>query len=326
MNHVSYATKPVVIVGCQRSGTTLLRTILGRHPQLLQHPYEPHFILELYQRFGYTVRDVGMAVAYLLKHPYLPDNITAEALKAAYATDGQLTLQAFFQKYLHVWAGGRLLTQRPILKHPALTYHLDLVTTLFPQATIVHVVRDPRATVASQTIRWAHYTTYETAMLWKNALKSVEHFVWQQNDFPVIEISYEKMLLQPEQEIASLCQQLGIEFLPDMLSFEEETLEFTPDALPKRVMFHTVDVSRLNQWQERLSPMEICLIEYLCQKEMAAWGYEVTDPPVPAQQLNRQVWAERMYYYYKINGRRLKHIGRKIGWRFGIGLLKIPPP
>lgn len=324
MIDTGYAASPIVIVGCQRSGTTLLRTILGHHPQLLEHPHEPQFILELYQRFGYQVKDVGTAVAYLCKHPYLPNTVTTAALQSLFAGKENLSLQEFFQIYLHLWAGELINHKRPILKDPALIFHLDLVVRLFPQATIIHVVRDPRATVSSQKTRWAQYTTWETAALWKKAVQHQAYWASKRKS-PILELNYEKMLLNPVEALTALCQQLDIPFVPEMLSFEEVTTDYTPHALPKLVKFSSVDNSRLNLWQERLSPLDIRLIEYACHTEMSWWQYELINPTVPNRLFYRQLWAERLHTIYKVNGRRVKNLMRQIGWRLGIGLLKVPP-
>jgi hypothetical protein len=319
-----YLTRPIVIVGCQRSGTTLLRTILGRHPQLLEHPKEPQFILELYQRFGYEVGNVGTAVAYLLKHPYLPDTLNREALRQAYAPYKQLSLASFFQTYLHVWAGDELQNRRPILKDPALVYHLDLVAALFPQAIILHVIRDPRGTVSSQKTRWQHYTTWECTMLWKKAMQSVAR--WNKTGkTPILEIRYEQVLLDSYQELAFLCRSLDIPFLPEMLTFEEKTTDYKPDGVPLKVTFKAIDASRLDQWRERLAPVDIKLIEYACRPEIEQWGYKLVRPVIPESQFYGRLIYERLYYIYRINGRYLKNLIRKVGWHLGIGLLKVPP-
>ena len=324
MMESSTLARPIIIVGCQRSGTTLLRTILGQHPQLLEHPKEPQFILEIYQRFGYEVRDVGTAVAYLLKHPYLPETINPEALHQAFAPYKQLSLSAFFQIYLQIWAGERCQNKRPILKDPTLVYHLNVVKKLFPQATILHVVRDPRGSVSSQKNRWQYYTTWECTMLWKRAMQATSHCQKIQAA-PLLEICYERVLLNAQDELSTLCRSLGILFLPEMLTFEEKTTDYTPDGVPLKVTFKSVDSSRLEQWRKRLAPVDICLIEYVCKLEMERWDYRLVQPKVAPTQLYKQMICERLYYFYRTNGRFFKNLLRKIGWRMGIGLLRVPP-
>lgn len=48
--------QPILVFGCRRSGTTLLRSMLAQHPDLLVHPKEPQFILTLRDRFGEVLR------------------------------------------------------------------------------------------------------------------------------------------------------------------------------------------------------------------------------------------------------------------------------
>lgn len=324
MLNSSTSMQPIIIVGCQRSGTTLLRTILGRHPQLLEHPDEPQFILELYQRFGYHIRDVATAVAYLFKHPYLPENITREALQEAYAPYQQLSLHDFCHIYLQVWAGEQLHYRRPILKDPAFVYHLDIVNHLFPEATIIHVVRDPRGSVSSQKARWHQLTTWECMMLWKRAVQNVRYSTDKFTQ-PILEIKYREIISYPEENLELLCHQLGISFFSDMLTFKEDTVDYRPDTAPRPITLKTIDTSRLGQWQKLLAPLDIRLVEYGCWAEMGQYGYELDNPPVLSIQFYGRLLYEWLYYQYRINGRRLKNLIRKIGWRLGIGLLKVPP-
>jgi hypothetical protein len=320
----SPSIQPIIIVGCQRSGTTLLRTILGRHPQLLEHPDEPQYILELYQRFGYHVGDVATAVAYLLKHPYLPENITREALQEAYASYQQLSLHDFCHIYLQVWAGEHLNYRRPVLKDPAFVYYLDVVDHLFPEASIIHVVRDPRGSVASQKTRWHHFTTWECLMLWKRAVQNVAY--WKNKiGCPILETKYREIISYPEESLELLCHQLGISFFSDMLTFEENTVDYKPNIAPRPITLQTIDTSRLGKWQKLLAPLDIRLVEYGCRAEMRQYDYELDNPHVPFIQFYGRLLYEWLYYQYRTNGRLLKNLIRKIGWRLGIGLLKVPP-
>lgn len=314
---------PVIITGCQRSGTTLLRTMLGQHPQLLEHPDEPQFILELYQRFGKQISDVPTAVAFLAKHPYLPDTLSITELKKAYENDHTLSLAEFFKKYIQLWGGEKLQTQRPILKDPAFIFHLDLITTLFPQATIIHIIRDPRGCVASQKARWPQYTIWETSRIWKSAINTGQEF-FQSTNRPFLELLFEDLLTHPTGELERICEFLEIPFTPSLLTFEEKTTIYEPGAAPKQVHFTAVDKNKLQQWQTSLSPLDVQLIEHICRNEIQQLAYELLQPKVEKSNQFSYLINQYLRAGYRINGRRLKHIARKTGWRLGFGLLKIP--
>ena len=66
---------PIILLGCRRSGTTLLRKIFSKHPDIITPPDEPQFILGLYQRFGHKINNKFLALEYIKNHKYLLNNI-----------------------------------------------------------------------------------------------------------------------------------------------------------------------------------------------------------------------------------------------------------
>lgn len=316
MHDRGFLTAPIVITGCQRSGTTLLRTMLGRHPTMLEHPDEPQFILDLYKRHGNSIKDVTTAVSYITNHPYTPTTVSYHALRKALQTDSKLRLKDLIQTYIRIWVGDNIHTKRPILKDPALIFHLPLVVHLFPQATIVHIIRDPRANVSSQITRWPHITVWEAAMMWKKAVTHGRD--WAATNSQYIEVSYENLLQNPDEELQSLCQFLRVPFSNKMLDFEQETTIFTPDGTPQQVIHRTVDPSRLFAWKEQLTSTTIKLIEQCCQEEMRLWHYPLLYPTVPPMQYKISLIREQAFYRFKISGKFTKAIGRKLLWRLNL--------
>jgi LPS sulfotransferase NodH len=309
--------RPIIIVGCQRSGTTLLRALLGGHPDLVAHPTEPQFIIELYRRFGMKAVDVETAVSYLITHPYLPSTLNEKKLRQAFSDKTTLTLPQFIQLYLHCWAGDRLQSKRPVLKEPAFIFHLDLVEALFPQATVIHIIRDPRANVASQRARWPHLSTLACAMLWRDALRAA-HSWSQTTQLSYVEVRYEQLLQNTTESLKTICAALEIPYRASMETFEQTMFVFAPGAEPQSHTYTAVDASKLHRWREHLAPQEIKLIEQSCQREMIQWQYKPSDTALPL--LPYQWWKAGQYLrlYLKKLGKTVKTGLRQVGWRMGI--------
>lgn len=308
--------RPIFIVGCQRSGTTLLRTMLGQHPMTLEHPSEPQFILGLYQRLGYEVRDVETAVSYLINHPTLPPTINPSTIINSYP-EKSLPLSQFIQRYIQLWVGEQLQQKHPILKDPALIFHLDLITHLYPKAMIIHIIRDPRANVVSQKARWAHFTIWECAMLWKKAIQKA-HTWAKENKFHYTDLTFEDLVLRSEQTLVNLCAALQIPYSNQMLDFEEKTIMFAPDAPPRPITFRRTNPSHLTKWQKSLSPEDIQLVQMCCANEMTKWHYELYQPAQTTKTIWFRIIWEKTYYHFKMMGKKIKAYGRKLKWKLGI--------
>ncbi|MDX1387897.1 MAG: sulfotransferase [Acidobacteriota bacterium] len=303
---------PIVIVGCQRSGTTLLRTMLERHPGLLVHPYEPQFFLDLARRHGDEIRDPRAAAAFLRNHPYRAETVSAEAIDAAYDAAGRMSLREFAQRYLRLWAGDHARGRRLVLKHPYLVHHLDLVYELFPQATVVHIVRDPRGNVSSTRARWRKVSVWESAMLWRTAV-STGHALAVKQPRRCVELRYEDLVREPEPTMSRLCADLGIPFSPRLLQFEMATWSYAPGEGGKKVQYRGPDPSRLGLWRRYLSPVDVRIIETCCGEQMDLWGYDRTDPAVSGTAFAFRVGMQRLYYGVRRAARRV----RRITWKRG---------
>jgi len=298
-------TSPILIVGARRSGTTLLRAILSQHPDLLVHPAEPQFILDLYRRFGRCVYNVPEAVAYVRDHPHRAPAISSWALENAYRECKQLSLQEFVRRYLWLWVSKERQQKRAVLKDPYFIRHLDLMFELFPAATFIHIVRDPRANVSSQRARWSRATTWECLRWWRDAVRA-GHRLARQQPHRCIELRYEDLITTPEQTLRPLCRFLHVPFLSELLEFELETISFVPGKEPEPVRFTRLDPTRLTQWQKYLSPLEVRLVEAGGRKEMAWYQYEATNPPVSLVALAVRLLQERVRYQMRAAARQIR--------------------
>ena len=297
-------TSPILITGCRRSGTTLLRTMLAGHPDLLVHPDEPQFFLELYQRFGTQIPDIKLAIQHVAQHPYRADTVTPERLADAFEKVNTLPLKDFSQTYLGLWGGSALETHRPVIKHPALIFYLDLVFDLFPNATVIHLVRDPRANISSQRARWRRATLWDCIGWWQDSAR-IGHA--QAKNYPerCIEITYEELVKEPETSLKTVCEVLDLSYSTHLLDFELHTTSYTQGKAKTETFTHP-DPSRLDLWKQSLTPLEVAVIEETCKDEMAWWGYTPTYPKVSPLIRAGRMLIERMIYAVIIAVRRMK--------------------
>lgn len=162
-------TEHIFIVGCARSGTTLLRQILGMAERVSIAP-ETHYIRRFTQPGGrkngrghladdahlerlIDVMYSGRERAGSAYYGWLQRNVDRSSFREkVYASDR--TERGIFQTLMQVYAvktKGRL-TDDLILgeKTPTHFNYIPQLLTWFPEARIIHTFRDPRAILASE--------------------------------------------------------------------------------------------------------------------------------------------------------------------------------
>jgi hypothetical protein len=130
-------TRPVFIIGCPRSGTTLLSALLRRHPDLGGSAVEGHVLWNAHHRPS--------------QHGWGSDCIAVNEI----APDERRFLNAA----IHRASGGR----RFIDKTPKNALRVPYLDALFPDASYVFITRDGRANVASLIEGW----TLRHGMSWR---------------------------------------------------------------------------------------------------------------------------------------------------------------
>jgi hypothetical protein len=262
---------PLFIVGAPRSGTTLLRNMLNRHP-LLAVCGETRFYHYLYARrraFG----DLGnlknrrrLVEEYLstervqrlgIDLPGLGERLMREAIG----------YRELFTSVLEYYAESQG-KPRYGEKTPHHALFTETLCEWFPGANILHLVRDPRDVVASlQRMVWAPNSIVANAQVWLDCNLGARRSSHRPE---YLLIRYEKLVAEPEQELSRICAFLGCEFAPQML------VPDTQSDVNRRVRAHQKDINmeRLGKWQEQLSTDDVALVEWAAGSAMQDFGYE----------------------------------------------------
>jgi hypothetical protein len=271
----------VVVAGSPRSGTSLLRTILTRSDALVVHKTEPHYVLELYRQYGYTVTDIPHALDFLASHDKFPkEQVDVTALREQFKGRASVSLSELLRTALRMLA----LTKpgRPlVLKHPSFILHLDVIKTLFPDLRVIHSVRDPRANVMSQRTRWPSTILWEAASRWRASVREGRR--WQERRVtPYLEVRYEDLVRTPETVCRAICTFLEIPFDPALLTFDHVEREWKPTnpGEGSKRHYQGFEQQRVDKWKKHLQPAEIKLIEDRCRQGMEWFGYERMDPAI----------------------------------------------
>lgn len=304
------SNRPIIVVGCPRSGTTLLQVMLHAHPRIAIPP-ENRFVLPVYQnrwQFG-DLRDpdnrrrLAKRIVKGKKSRFrdfgLNEKEVIEDIVAAPPTLGS-AFAAVFQAYARQFGKPRWGDKRP-----AYTLYLDVIRELFPDAQFVNIVRDGRDCVASlKEMSWYRHDFVYAVTTWALSVDVARHAVRELPADSFHELRYEDLVADPEGELRSLCEFLGEEYDPAMA----EPATTAEVAVPERKQHHArtrgpVTAARVGSWQQRLEPWEISLCEAVLGDRLRSYGYDLSGAPRPSLSLRlRYHW---IYFRRRFPVRRL---------------------
>lgn len=259
----------IFILSPYRSGSTLLRVILGGNPQLFAPPE-----LEL---LGFNTLGERKAQFSGRYNFWMEGTIrTIMEIKGCNAEeaiaimeeleDKNLTSKQFY-RLLQEWLGDKIL----IDKTPS--YSLDLETLKraernFHNPLYIHLVRHPLATMRSyeearveQTFPYEHpFKRRELAeLVWLISHQNILEFLQQVSPQRQYQVKFEDIVKQPQKTIENLCQFLGVEFNPDMLQPYKEKKQRMTDGIYAEsrmigdVKFHqhqSINPDTVDQWKD----------------------------------------------------------------------------
>jgi hypothetical protein len=168
MNADQLISRPLILVGAPRSGTTMLFQTLSSHPELWSLYCESHGILDHWFptklepgcSSQVTAADVDAAAAHALQREFFDAVGNLEGERSAISRAVPLIVRARLSKSLQRFGQA---TKRPpiriVEKTPINCLRIGMMKTVFPDAMFVFVVRDPRASIASIYHGWRDAAT-----------------------------------------------------------------------------------------------------------------------------------------------------------------------
>ncbi|MFC4590515.1 sulfotransferase family protein [Sphaerisporangium corydalis] len=278
--------RPIFVIGCPRSGTTLLQLMLHSHPRIAVPP-ETRFLLAAYLRrraYG-DMRDAEnrrrlaewIATDRATRFRELGvDRVTY--VRRAVEGPGSLgsVLGEAFRAYAERFGKPRWGDKRP-----AYVKHVGTLLRLFPDAQFVHLVRDGRDCVASlKEMPWFRLDVYHAISVWADSVDRGRRYARRLPAGSYHEMRYEDLTADPEAELTKLCEFIGEEFDPAMC----DPRRVATVAVPARKVWHgnthkDITRARVGSWATRLAPWEIALCEEVLGDRLQARGYELSGGP-----------------------------------------------
>lgn len=270
------------VVGCPRSGTNLLRTMLDRHPQLAL-AFDTHFIprvIELVSETGDPPLTPALVDKVIGYHRFSRLDVSEAAAREA--ANGASTYGQFVSALYGEYGQQR---GKPLVgeKTPDYVLSLPRLHELFPWARFVHLIRDGRD-VALSMLNWARDGRGPSrSALWPKQPLAVCALWWERRvrtgrrdakalDAEYHEARYEEIVSNPREVLQGIMDFLRLPFAEEMLISGQEEMSSDVRFVPRQSRL--APTPGLRNWRAQMKEEDAELFEAIAGGLLSELGYE----------------------------------------------------
>lgn len=274
---------PIFIVGTERSGSNLLRLILNAHSEIAI-PHPPHIMrdfspllrfygnLEKLSNFQNLVHDVVMVVnSHFAPWPFVVNEEVVfqrahskRSLFSIYCTIYDLYLEHTKKKR---WG----------CKSTFMYRHFHEICDQYAGAKFIHLVRDPRAVVASaKKSIFSAYQPQLEASLWLREQNEIDDLkLADPHREKLMIVRYEDLVENPNVTVPKIMAFLGVSYESQQLDYfqSKEATVLSQLSESWKNCGEPISRDRIQLYQKELQSAEIELVETITEQKMQAYGY-----------------------------------------------------
>jgi hypothetical protein len=290
---------PIFIVGCERSGTTLLRDLLRSHPRLT-FPDESGFIPLFYRAYGdpQNAAEACELAEQILRLRWV--RLWQLGLEPASFSD----CRSFREVLCRLYETYARHENKPRWgdKTPRYVREIPLLMKLFPGARILHIYRDGRDVALSFSHVWfGPCNTYTAAGHWKRCVNAGRRAAATLPRGTYMEVRYETLLERPRETMQQVCEFIGEAF--DEAVLRPSKMEGDPrlHPFPEKGSRGALMPTNFGKWKTRMPVKDRVLFESVAGDLLETLGYEtegrirrISSPERVAWHLHHQLWRRVM--------------------------------
>jgi hypothetical protein len=306
----------VFLVGCLRSGTTLLQRIVGSHPEIAVI-HEMQWVPQWWERRVGLTEDGTVTeelIDRLVEHRRF-HRLEVDARRVAgLIRSGEPKHYARFVTELfdlHGEVKGKRLVGE---KSPGYVRHLPTLHALWPDTRIVHLIRDGRD-VCLSVLNWkkrdstaGHFPTWAEdpvttcALWWDWHVRLGREAAALLGPQRYYELRYESLVADPERESGKLAAFLGLPYDPAMVRFHEGRTRSKPGLGAKAAWLPVTP--GLRSWRKEMARDDVARFEAAAGPTLEELGYDRADQAIGQHALERAARLRLMFANYALARRR----------------------
>ena len=289
----------VFIVGCPRSGTTLLRRIIDAHPQIAI-THETHWLAKRFEKRQGVTPD-GLVTPELLSwllsdKKFTRMGIGQDELEGLVAGEEPVSYSTFVTDVFDLYGkrhGKRLVGD----KVPGYVRRIPTLHAPWPEAKFVHLIRDGRD-VCMSAISWSRaYKLARRSSTWTEDPITTAAVWWEwhvrlgREDGASLapnlyhEVRYEELVSRPAKTCETLCSFLDLSYDDAMLKFHEGRTKMKSGRDAKRAWLPIT--YGLRDWRTQMLAEDLERFEAAAGDLLEELGYPRACPHPPDETLAR---------------------------------------
>lgn len=307
--------RPIFIVGAPRSGTTLLQFRLRNHPRISLPTGESHFIIPLYvhqSTFNNLDTPEGIKKVLRLIQTKSKEFVETDLHGIKFDIDALANvlhknkcdtipkiISWLFEKNAEGEGKARWGD-----KTPYYLMHLPKLLEWWPDAQIIHIIRDGRD-VALSLLERKHdffvYNFYIAAREWCKYIEVGRHIGQKLAKDQYLEIKYETLISSPEETMKIVCKFLDEEYTEDLFNV---TRVDNPGKTP--LVHEKIKSDNSEKWRKTMSPRQIRVFEGVAKDLLLEAGYPLSTKASPISPIEKMAYLadnkiKEIYWRKKLN-------------------------
>lgn len=275
------ASRPILVVGAPRSGTTLLRFMLSSHPRIYIPP-ESNFIPRFFQRRSRAPMKRRKAIHILnliwSYRQFIRDWREERPDPASFVNGLPDLTPATFLDALYRQYASQYGAERWGDKSPIYAAYMDLIAEIFPTAQFIHLIRDGRDVALSTMEAYQkdrfYVDVYFAARTWKERLRKAFASAARLSPDRYYELRYEQLTANPEARLGEICDFLGEVYVPAMAEPHKLAREHVRPTGRHAPVRQPPTTKSLGRWRREMSSSDQRLFQTVAGDLLCELGYE----------------------------------------------------